>query len=240
MTDRTDVWTYLSANSVTVPTNLTATYYVGLKATMVQGGVTKYFRIVGSSYNAGSGLTTIILDGFGTYTVANAPITAHSDMCAENVPGFPLPLSGTGATGGQTLTGGTASGDDLTLRSTSNATKSNIIFGTSKYDEANNRLGIGRSPATYPLEVQGDAYVTGNFRGDVVGTASGNVIGPASAVDGNIALFDLTTGKLIKDGLCSPSSFAVAAAGVTNGDSHDHSGGDGAQIDHGELGGSFS
>ncbi len=36
MTDRTDVWTYLSTNSVTVPTDLTATYYVGLKATMVQ------------------------------------------------------------------------------------------------------------------------------------------------------------------------------------------------------------
>ncbi len=31
--------------------------------------------------------------------------------------------------------------------------------------------------------------------------------------------------------------YAVAAKGVTNGDSHDHSGGDGAQIDHGGLGG---
>ena len=124
MTDRTDVWTYLSANSVTVPTDLTATYYVGLKATMVQGGVTKYFRIVGSSYSAGTGLTTITLDGFGIYTVANAVITAHSDMCAENVAGFPLPFSGTGATGGQTITGRTASGDDLTLMSTAHVTKS--------------------------------------------------------------------------------------------------------------------
>jgi len=33
------------------------------------------------------------------------------------------------------------------------------------------------------------------------------------------------------------SAFAAAAKGVTNGDSHDHSGGDGAQIDHGGLGG---
>jgi len=31
--------------------------------------------------------------------------------------------------------------------------------------------------------------------------------------------------------------FAVSAKGVTNGDSHDHVGGDGAQIDHGGLGG---
>lgn len=33
------------------------------------------------------------------------------------------------------------------------------------------------------------------------------------------------------------TAFAVAAKGVTNGDSHDHAGGDGAQIDHGGLGG---
>jgi hypothetical protein len=33
------------------------------------------------------------------------------------------------------------------------------------------------------------------------------------------------------------NAFAVAAKGVTNGDSHDHVGGDGAQVDHGGLGG---
>lgn len=48
-----------------------------------------------------------------------------------------------GRSGGQTLIGGTASGDDLTLQSTSNATKGSILFGTSAYDEVNNRLGIG-------------------------------------------------------------------------------------------------
>lgn len=217
MTDRTDVWTYLSATSVTVPTDLTATYYSGLKTKITQT-TDKYFRIESSSYNAGTGLTTINLNGFGIYTVANAPITAHSDMCAENVAGFPLAFEGSGRAGGQTITGGTASGDDFTIRSTSHATKGDIIFGTSKYDEANNRLGIGRTPSTYSLEVQGDIYSTGSFRGDVVGTASGNVVGPGSAVDGNIVLFDKTTGKLIKDGLCSPSSFATSA--------HNHSGSD--------------
>lgn len=35
----------------------------------------------------------------------------------------------------------------------------------------------------------------------------------------------------------SSGDYAVAAKGVTNGDSHDHAGGDGAQIDHGGLGG---
>ncbi len=48
-----------------------------------------------------------------------------------------------GQAGGQTLIGGTASGQTLTLQSTSNATKGKILFGTSGYDEVNNRLGIG-------------------------------------------------------------------------------------------------
>ena len=48
-----------------------------------------------------------------------------------------------GRSGGQTLIGGTASGNDLTLQSTSNATKGNIFFGTSTYDEVNNILIIG-------------------------------------------------------------------------------------------------
>lgn len=55
----------------------------------------------------------------------------------------------TGKAGGQSVIGGTASGNNLTLSSTTHATKGKIIFGTSAYDEVNNRLGIGTtSPAT--------------------------------------------------------------------------------------------
>lgn len=39
----------------------------------------------------------------------------------------------------------------------------------------------------------------------------GAVVGPASATNGNIALFDGTTGKLIKNSSYSPSSFAAAS-----------------------------
>lgn len=60
-----------------------------------------------------------------------------------------------GRAGGQTLKGGTASGDDLTLMSTNHATKGNIFFGTSTYDEVNNRLGIGRTPTGSAVEVAG-------------------------------------------------------------------------------------
>lgn len=58
---------------------------------------------------------------------------------------------------GQTLIGGTASGDDLTLQSTSHATRGNILFGSagnSVYDEVNNRLGLGVTSPLYRLDVE--------------------------------------------------------------------------------------
>ncbi len=57
-----------------------------------------------------------------------------------------------GVAGGQTVNGGTGSGENLTLKSTAHATKGKIIFGnagTTAYDEVNERFGIGTaSPQT--------------------------------------------------------------------------------------------
>ena len=53
-----------------------------------------------------------------------------------------------GRTGGQTAIGGTAASNNLTLSSTSNATKGAIIFGDSRYNEATNRLVLGTSTGT--------------------------------------------------------------------------------------------
>jgi hypothetical protein len=58
-----------------------------------------------------------------------------------------------GVSGGQSVVGGTAASNNLTLSSTSNATKGKILFGTSGYDEANNRLGLGTSSPVIPLDV---------------------------------------------------------------------------------------
>jgi hypothetical protein len=60
-----------------------------------------------------------------------------------------------GRSGGQTLIGGTASGNNLTLQSTSHATKGKLIFGTSAYDEVNNRLGIATATPLTALHVVG-------------------------------------------------------------------------------------
>lgn len=62
----------------------------------------------------------------------------------------------TGIAGGQTIYGGTGSGENLTIYSTSHATKGKIFFGAnSAYDGANNRLGIGTASPSTEVEVVG-------------------------------------------------------------------------------------
>lgn len=59
-----------------------------------------------------------------------------------------------GLSGGQTVYGGTGSGEYLVLHSTSNATKGKIFLGNdSAYDEANARLGVGIANPMHTLEV---------------------------------------------------------------------------------------
>jgi hypothetical protein len=73
-----------------------------------------------------------------------------------------------GRSGGQMLVGGTGSGEDLTLQSTAHATKGSLLFGTSAYDEVNNRLGVGTTGPLYKLHAQADAAASfvGLFHND--------------------------------------------------------------------------
>jgi len=59
-----------------------------------------------------------------------------------------------GRAGGQTLRGGTAASETLTLVSTNNGTKGKILFGTSAYDEVSNLLGIGITSPTAVLHLK--------------------------------------------------------------------------------------
>jgi len=78
-------------------------------------------------------------------------------------------ITSTGAIQGNSLTaadvyGSSSVSGNLTLNSTSNVTKGKILFGTSAYDEANNRLGVGtNAPAnklTVNAPVTADALAT--------------------------------------------------------------------------------
>lgn len=59
-----------------------------------------------------------------------------------------------GRSGGQSLTGGTGAGENLTLSSTANATKGKIVFGSaSVYDQVNDRFGIGQTTPLHPIHL---------------------------------------------------------------------------------------
>lgn len=77
----------------------------------------------------------------------------------------------TGMSGGQSVIGGTASGDDLTLSSTSNGTKGSIFFGTSNYDETTNQLNIINSSQDTALTATGNA--NSSFQINITNSNSG-------------------------------------------------------------------
>lgn len=128
----------------------------------------------------GSGDITI--SGGGSYT-AGIGLTLTGSSFSSNL--------STGISGGQSAIGGTASGNNLTLSSTSNATKGKILFGTSAYDEVNNQLGIGTTSPGYKLDIQGAAAET-----SLTNTTNNNRIsfGFPSASGGEPSVSAFTTG----------------------------------------------
>lgn len=84
---------------------------------------------------------SLTLNSDGLYMASSLPyifstgLTDSSNIITANL--------STGISGGQSAIGGTGSNENLMLISTSHANKGRIIFGTSAYDEFNQRLGIG-------------------------------------------------------------------------------------------------
>lgn len=97
--------------------------------------------------------TTYDLSANRSWTISAGTTYTFSTGLNDNAGTVTSNLS-TGVSGGQSVIGGTASGNNLTLSSTSNATKGKIVFGTSAYDEVNNRLGIGNTAPSQKLQVQ--------------------------------------------------------------------------------------
>lgn len=111
-----------------------------------------------------------------------------------------------GISGGQTIIGGTDSGDDLTLQSTSNATKGSIFFGAaqnSAYDEVNDRLGIKTTTPITEFQVNGIQYIgaESTLQADLIGTFGSQlyIVGDRSVMAGfvNVATGNNTSGASI-------------------------------------------
>lgn len=81
-----ETWTYASATTFTVPTDLTVKYQKGTKIQLTQTTV-KYFYVVASSYAAPN--TTVTITAGTDYALANAAITVPCYSYMENPQGFP-------------------------------------------------------------------------------------------------------------------------------------------------------
>lgn len=90
-----------------------------------------------------------------------------------------------GVAGGQTINGGTAASESLTLSSTTHATKGKLLFGTSAYDEVNNRLGIGTASPTNTINVSKSE--NSNVLVNVLNSNSGASARAGMQVQNNIA-----------------------------------------------------
>ncbi|MDO8582108.1 MAG: hypothetical protein Q7S16_04530, partial [bacterium] len=78
-----------------------------------------------------------------------------------------------GQSGGQTLKGGTAASENLTLMSTVDSVKGKIFMGTSAYDELNNRFGIGTTTPIALLSLGNPGVTAGTL--SMAGSTSGIV-----------------------------------------------------------------
>jgi len=129
-----------------------------------------------------------------------------------------------GVAGGQTLCGGTEEDEELTLCGTSDASK-----GCVKVDADLECTGNAQLPT-----ICGDDQVDG----ELVLCGTSDVSKGRVTIDADLECNgDLCTQiKAAIKAYCD-TLYAASGGSVTNGDSHDHSGGDGAQIDHGGLNG---
>ncbi len=157
--------------------------------------------------------------------VMAATVEDHRNGPLGLLTGPPGPTGATGATGATGPTGptgptGEAGATGATGAAGTNGASAYALAVTAGFsgDEAAWRASlVGATGATGATGAEGPTGPTGptgatgttgaQGAAGADGTGTGDVVGPSSAVDGRIALFDSTTGKLIKDG-------GVALAGL--------------------------
>ncbi|MGZ3782411.1 MAG: tail fiber domain-containing protein [Pseudobdellovibrionaceae bacterium] len=142
-------------------TNTGATTVGKINGTTVSGvGLANNNLLQNNSGSAISGNSVLVSNGTGTgVTALSTPVSSILTSTGGSVPTWSSISSDTftqyallaGRSGGQTLYGGTAASNNLTLDSTFNSTKGNVLINPS-----GGNVGIGTtSPTRAPLEVAG-------------------------------------------------------------------------------------
>jgi len=101
--DPSQTWTYASPSTLTIAGDQTAIYAKGDKLKCTNSTL-KYFYVIGVSYSAGTGLTTLTVTGGSDYSLANAAITANYYSKEVTPNGFPQWFNWSPTYGGFTAT----------------------------------------------------------------------------------------------------------------------------------------
>lgn len=137
-----------SLNTLTASTQTFATGTTGTDFAISSSVSTHTFNLpVASATNTGKLSST----DWSTFNNKQSALTFSTGL--TNTAGTVTANLSVGVSGGQSVIGGTAASNNLTLSSTSNATKGKLLFGNSAYDEANNRLGLGTSSPAVLLDL---------------------------------------------------------------------------------------
>lgn len=167
----TDTWTYASASTITIPTDGTTTYRVGMKIRLKQGAGYKYYY----GHTVAATLLTVAVNT--DYVVANAAITDVAYSFASTPYGFPSEFNFAAAPTNLTQTSGTL---------------------TAKYSLIGHYLAIrfhfvfGASSAIAGSVTMATPFVIGTYAGSTVRAPVGTVTyldaSPAGTYLGNVVV----------------------------------------------------
>lgn len=129
LTAALEAWTYASATTFTVPSDLTAKYTVGTRLKLTQSATVKFFVVTAASFGAGN--TTVTVNGGSDYSLANAAITLQSYSYEVNPQGYPRWFNYTLSWGGYGATPPTATGQFSVLGGVCTVTITRTAGGTS-------------------------------------------------------------------------------------------------------------
>jgi hypothetical protein len=219
-------------NTAAINGNITATGNLTVDGDTTLGAFSSNTSLIRGNVTLGSfGSSTLTINGTAVSTPNGLNFdsnTLYIDALNNRVGiGTITPTNPLSVTGNANITGNTtlgdASGDTLTINGNSVSIPNNLNFdsNTLYIDATNNRVGVGTSGPTVPLDVLGAARITGNTTfGDTsinTLTINGTAVSTPNGLnfDSNTFVIDALNNR-IGIGVASPTSLLELKAGTSS------------------------